>query len=101
MILYNVTVSVDDEIAPEWVSWMKEIHIPEVLATGHFSGYRMLRMLSDQADASGQTYAIQYEAETIGHLENYLSRDAQVLREKHAIRYGSRAIAFRTVLEEV
>jgi len=30
MILYNVTVSIDPEIAEEWLTWMREVHIPDV-----------------------------------------------------------------------
>ncbi|MEO8448027.1 MAG: DUF4286 family protein, partial [bacterium] len=28
MILYNVTVNVDDSVHDEWLEWMKTIHIP-------------------------------------------------------------------------
>ncbi len=33
MILYNVTVSVTEESANDWVKYMMEEHIPDVLAT--------------------------------------------------------------------
>ena len=34
MIIYNVTVSlVDQNIHQDWLKWMKEIHIPEVMDT--------------------------------------------------------------------
>jgi len=101
MILYNVTVSVDRDIAEEWVVWMKTEHIPDVMATGHFTSHRILRLLNDDPDVTGISYAVQYEAADIGQLEAYLLHEATALREKHMLRYGSKTIAFRSVLEEV
>jgi hypothetical protein len=48
MIVYNVTVKVDLAVAEDWLAWMKTEHIPEVLATGMFISYRMLRILNDE-----------------------------------------------------
>lgn len=101
MIIYNVTVSVDSAIETEWIQWMKEEHIPEVLATGMFTNYRMLKLLNDSPDVTGITYAVQYEAETIGHLDRYLEAHAAELRQRHMLKYGTQTVAFRTVLEEV
>ncbi len=41
MYVYNVTLKVNAERADEWIQWMKHEHIPEVLATGIFSDYRI------------------------------------------------------------
>ena len=101
MILYNVTVSVDFSIEQDWKVWMQDIHIPEVLETGYFTGHRMLKLLNDQPDATGATYAIQYELSTIGHLDTYLQKEAPSLQLKHQQRYGQKIMAFRTVLETV
>ena len=37
MIIYNVTVSVEESIKTDWLDWMKTEHIPEVMATGVFA----------------------------------------------------------------
>ncbi len=101
MVLYNVTVSVDSEVESEWLTWMKSEHIPEVMDTGFFVSHRIMKMLNDQPDATGPTYAIQYELETMGHLDQYLKVEAPGLQQKHMMRFGQRCIAFRSVLEEV
>ena len=36
MIIYNVTVTVQNEIVEEWLNWIRLEHIPEVLSTGLF-----------------------------------------------------------------
>ena len=36
MIIYNVTITVEDDIKEDWLSWMKKEHIPEVIECGGF-----------------------------------------------------------------
>ena len=59
MIIYNVTINVDESIHDEWISWMQEVHIPEVLATGKFMKALMSRVLVKE-DLGGVTYSVQY-----------------------------------------
>ena len=59
MLIYNVTVKVETGIEAQWVQWMKTEHIPQVLATGCFTGHKMLKLISEPA-TDGVTYAIQY-----------------------------------------
>ena len=101
MLIYNVTVNIDEDVEMEWKKWMKEVHIPEVLATGRFTGSKFLRLLNEAPDATGTTYAIQYYAENIGQVEAYLDNEAAGLRKSHNDAFGAKFAAFRTVLEEV
>ena len=100
MILYNVTVNVEQSIEDDWIQWMKEIHIPEVLATGHFVENKMYRLLMEQPDGT-ITYSVQYFARDLNSIDAYLTNDAPVLQQKVMQRYGKKALAFRTVLEEI
>ncbi|MCG9911257.1 MAG: DUF4286 family protein [Flavobacteriales bacterium] len=97
MIIYNVTVSVDTEIAHDWLAWMRTKHIPDVMATGMFSEFRILKVVT--GENSGVTYAIQYTCESHEVLENYQTEFAPALQKEHIERYGDKAAAFRTVLE--
>ncbi|MCB0430521.1 MAG: DUF4286 family protein [Flavobacteriales bacterium] len=99
MIIYNVTVNIDDEVHDEWLEWMKSEHIPEVMATGAFIESRMARVLSD--DPEGKTYAIQYTCMTMNDYEKYREEHAPALQEKVLIRYKDRFVAFRTLLEVI
>jgi hypothetical protein len=101
MVLYNITVNVAPAVESDWVGWMRQIHIPEVMATGKFYEYRFLKMLSEHPDAEGNTYAIQYLAKDMNDLDVYLSQMAPALQKKHTDRYGENCLAFRTVLEEI
>jgi hypothetical protein len=57
MIIYNVTVNVDESIAKEWLSWMQETHIPEVMTTGIFLNHRLTEYYTGD---TGSTFAIAY-----------------------------------------
>ena len=97
MIIYNVTVSVDTEIADEWLNWMRTKHIPDVMATDMFVENRMLRVVT--GEHSALTFAIQYTCESHEKLEEYQTRFAPVLQQDTLAKYGDKAVAFRTVLE--
>jgi hypothetical protein len=101
MILYNVTVNIDSDVEEDWIVWMKETHIPEVMETGFFSEHRLMKMLSESQEETGSTYAIQYMADNLDQLETYLNTAAPKLQKASIIRYGTKMAAFRTVLEEV
>ena len=46
MYIYNVTLNVDESIHDEWLQWMSDIHIPEVLRTGKFTKALLSQVLS-------------------------------------------------------
>jgi hypothetical protein len=101
MYIYNVTVNVEVSVVQEWKNWMKTTHIPEVMKTGYFEHFKMLRLVNESEDAEGETFAIQYSAQSLSSINSYLSIEAPLLQKEHMERYGSRCVAFRTVLEEV
>lgn len=101
MILYNVTMNVEAQIVQDWLCWMKETHIPQVMETGCFTEYKFLKLLNDDPDAMGATYAVQFFATEVGALEKYLNDFAQAHHQLQHGRYQSRVVAFRTFLEEI
>jgi hypothetical protein len=100
MIIYNVTIKADHTIADAWLQWMKEEHIPEVIATGCFAHALVLRLLEvDETD--GLTYAVQYHAESKDKYNRYIQDYAVDMRKKGLDKWGDKFIAFRSVMEVV
>ncbi len=97
-IIYNVTIKIESSIHEEWLAWMKEVHIPDVMKTGYFSSWKLTRIIEDP-DEHGVGYAIQYQTSKIEDLIAYQKMDAHRLQKAHAERYGQQYVAFRTVLE--
>jgi hypothetical protein len=98
MYIYNVTLKVDIAIADEWVTWMRQTHIPDVLHTGYFSDYRLSRLLDD-GDLDGITFVVQYNCETIDDFLQYQSLKAAALQKEHTEKFGKQVTAFRTIME--
>ncbi|HEA30340.1 MAG TPA: DUF4286 family protein [Leeuwenhoekiella sp.] len=99
MIIYNVTTNVDESIHTEWLEWMRNEHIPAVLATGKFIKAVMTRVLVDE-ELGGISYSTQYTAENKEVLARYHKEDAEHLH-KEADRFSGKIVAFRTELEVI
>ena len=99
MIIYNVTLSVEESVKDDWLKWIKCVHIPEVMATGFFLKSQINRVIV-QGD-SGNTFAIAYTCDSMKDLHQYQVKFAPDLQKKHAARYGDKAVAFRTLMEVI
>lgn len=97
MIIYNVTINIDESIHDEWLLWIKE-HIPQVLATGKFKDAKLTKVLVDK-ELGGVTYSVQYRAFSRESLDAYYSEDAERLRNEGLKKFGDKTLAFRTELE--
>ena len=100
MIIYNVTIQVEHSIAGPWLTWLKEEHIPEMIATGCFTNARILQLL-EADDAEGLTYAIQYHADSKALYNRYIREHAEELRKKSTEKWGNKFVAFRSVMQVV
>lgn len=99
MFIYNVTVNISEEAHREWLRWMKDIHIPDVMKTGCFVSSRMLKVL--YVNDEGHTYSVQYMFREMPDMENYSRNFAPELQAEHKKKFGESYTAFRTILEEV
>ena len=100
MILYNVTVAVDKKIEQEWVIWMKNVHIPEVMDTNQFESFKFLKVMNTE-DPESNSYSIQYFAEGIQNIQMYMAAFAPELQQKALNKWPNQIAAFRTLLESV
>lgn len=100
-ILYNVTINIDDDVREDWLNWMKSIHIPEVMATGCFVNCRMFLIEKHNPSDPGTNYGVQYFAESMDDYVRYNRDFAPLLKQKAIDRYGSKFLAFRTLLHEI
>jgi hypothetical protein len=98
MIIYNVTISIlDPLIENEWLKWMKETHIPDVMNTKMFLDYKICKVvLEDEC-----TYAIQYTCINQSKLDEYLTHFAPKLMQEHSQKYNGKFGAFRTFLNVI
>ena len=100
MVIYNVTTKVDWSIAKDWLEWMQDIHVPEVIGTGCFTKHQLVRLLEIDEE-EGPTYAAQYFAFSMVEYDYYQQHFASSLRKTAADKWGDKCIAFRSLMEIV
>jgi hypothetical protein len=80
MIAYEVTSEVEESLVDRFEQYMRETHIPEVLATGCFHAAVFAR-------SSPGRYRTSYVARTQADLDRYLERHTAGLRIDFAARF--------------
>ncbi len=98
MYIYNVTINIEEAVHDKWLLWMKETHIPQMLATGKFTAAKMCKVLVEE-EMGGTTYSVQYTTDSKETLERYYSEDANRLREDGTKLFSGQFVAFRTELQ--
>lgn len=101
MLLYNITVSIDNSVAADWLQWMKETHIPEVMDTTYFIKYQIAKLLTEEADTGGTTYAVQYSCRNLQDFDEFQRDFAPRLQAKIMEKYAGQFVTFESLLEIV
>ena len=99
MYIYNVTINIDETVHEPWLRWMRDEHIPDMLATGKFLGALMTRVIVEE-EMGGITYSIQYRTDSKETLDRYYREDAESLRAQSKA-FEGKFVAFRTELQVV
>ncbi len=99
-IIYNVTTQSHHSIASQWLQWMKEEHIPDIIATGCFTHAVILRLI-EVDETQGPTYAVQYHCVNKISYNRYIEMFAEERGKKVFEKWGNQVIAFRSVLQVV
>ncbi|MDZ4666122.1 MAG: DUF4286 family protein [Bacteroidota bacterium] len=99
MFIYNVTVNISDDVHTEWVKWMRETHMPDVMKTGCFVDNQMVKVL--YVEDEGHTYSLQYKFLEMGDIELYQKEHAPALQADHTKKFKDKYTAFRTLLQVI
>lgn len=96
-MLYIVHITVANAQNEAWFRWMRDEHVPEVLATGCFSSATFVRD-ADADSASHTGYRIVYRAHSQQAFERYQRESGDALRADHTARFGAVTTAQRELL---
>lgn len=97
MIIYNVTTILEESIEQDYLAYMKEIHMPEVMTSGAFSTCNLLKLTEPINE--GVTYCAQYITDDIQKLNEYRATISPKLQEDFKQKFNNQYVAFRSVLE--
>ena len=100
MIIYNMTVQIENAIANAWLDWIMNEYIPEIVNTNCFTNVRLVKLLEvDESD--GPTYAIQCHADSKSDYNRFMELYSDKLRHQSYEKWGDRFIAFNSVMQVV
>lgn len=99
MYIYNVTTNIQEEVHDEWLNWMKNEHLTDMLKTGKFTKALMSRVMVNE-EMGGITYSVQYITKSKELLQKYYEEDAQEMRGKSKV-FEGKMVVFRTEMEIV
>lgn len=99
-IVYSVTVKPDQDIEQDYLKWLQEEHIQEVVATGCFDEFRLFKVLAED-ERDGSSYNIQYTTTEMTRYFDYINIHAPIMRSKGKEKFGDKFHAFRTVLKQL
>lgn len=100
MFIYNITTKVDHAILNQWLQWQKEVHIPEIMATGLFTDHRFYKLL-EHDDHEGGIFVTQFLTASKEDYDKYLLQYAPQLRQKTLDKWNDKVVSFRTLLQNV
>jgi hypothetical protein len=92
MVSYEVTATVDPALTEEYERFMREDHIPALIATGCFRSAAFIRV------APGR-YRMRYDADVRADLDHYLGTHAARFRAEFVARFPSGVTLEREVAE--
>ena len=101
MILFSLTVNIDNDIENEWLEWMRQTFIPSLWLTGFFEEKRFLKLLNEESEANGITYSLQFTLEGIGRMKEFEANHLQDFRKMLYGKYSGKLVDFFTILEKV
>lgn len=98
MIIYNITVNIDESVHDQWLSWMQNEHINAMIATGKFTSARLVKVLVDE-EMGGVTYSVQFLSPSKEALLEYHQNFAEAMNYECMKRFADKMLTFHTELE--
>jgi len=100
MIIYNITTKVRRDVADEWLQWLKEVHVKDILDTGCFTDFKIVKLLEIDEE-EGPTYALQLFADSKAIYNQYVEKFAGKMRQAAFDKWGDKFISIRSVMQIV
>ena len=99
MLLYNITIILEETAANEWLTWMQGVQVPMLMDTGKFVSNRLLKVVDSPNE--GVTYCVQFVLDNKANYDSYQSEYGSVLQDELNTRFKNRHVTFQTLMEYV
>jgi len=100
MFVYNLTVKVDNIVLHNWIQWLREEYIPEIMATNLFAETRFFKLLEPH-DSEASTFILQCATDSKDKYDEYITDHSNILAQKAFERWGHNFVSFETFMQTV
>lgn len=100
MYLYNITFNIDEKIHQNWLQWVQEKHIPEVLEKATFKSAKLIQVMLEE-EMGGITYSVQYQVESKQLLDSFLNDSTYNLFAEMTRLFPNQFVSFSTELQVI
>jgi hypothetical protein len=97
MILYNITVIIEEAIEAEWLTWINEEFIPNALSSNLLVSNRLLKVIDSPNE--GVTYCLQFISDSLENYQEFTNTYANNLLSTHTRQFENRSVFFSTAME--
>lgn len=101
MGVYIVTIHIKRVVEEEWLKWMKEEHIPDIMNSGYFSGYEIFKVVIPDALSDESVYQFHYRFGSIENYYEYAEKAAPEFQRKHSEKFPGKFKASRAILKKI
>lgn len=98
MVVYEVRVEVRPDLVPAFEAYMRDKHLPEILATGCFTGIRFERQMEG---TDGPVFRSRYEAPDRAAVDRYLADHTPAFRADFLAHFPEGCAVSREIWDEV
>ena len=100
MLIYNTTYQIDLGDARNFVIWINESYIPQVLADGRLKNPRLCQILSHKEQES-ECFSLQWEVDNSAVLHKWHTEFGMKLNEEMLKIFKDKVIGFPTLMEVI
>lgn len=99
MILYNITIVIENGVQNEWLDWMRMQFIQPSMSTKLFESSQLMKVIDSPNE--GTTYCLQFLAPNPGNIQLYKEQyEPEMMRSMHS-RFANRFVSFSSLMEFV
>ncbi len=99
MLLYNITVIIEDDSAEHWLNWLKTEKLPELSSFAAIQSSRIFRIVDSPNE--GQSFSLQFMLNKEADFEQTEEYLAQYLSADMYSKYPNKLVAFTSLMQHL
>lgn len=100
MLIYNTTYQLENDNARNFVIWIHEVYMPQIVENGLLKNPRLTRILSHH-DQETECFSLQWEVEDTKTLHAWFVQQGDQLSKEMQNVFENKVMSFSTLMETI